>query len=254
MTKDDEDFMKDKKALIRPIMGNCWWTTHAHPVTKTIVSRLSQLTNSFNRNSWKALMWLCGYYLAKADEPVFFYRKQWDLLVCAFSDSGWKSNPVNMRSRDGFVTLLMENPVHEETHEQPLVALSTSEAECYGMGRAAKFSEWLMLLLNEIGIYLRHTRMFTDCASARLMILNPVQHVATRHFRTYVHRMHEWVTQEEKINFDFCPATLNLADGYTKVSLSPLQQKDFCRLLYKIGPKIQKYMRLETYHKSEYLP
>jgi hypothetical protein len=146
MTTDDENFMKDKKSLIRSILGNCWWSTHTHPATKTIVSRLSQLTNSFNRGAWKALMWLCGYYHAKAKEPVFFYRKQWELLVCAFSDSGWKSNPLNQRSRDGFVTLLMENTVHEETHEQPLVALSTSEAECYGMGRAAKFSEWIMLL------------------------------------------------------------------------------------------------------------
>jgi hypothetical protein len=137
-----------------------------------------------------ALMWLCEYYLAKTKEPVFLNRLQWDLLVIA------------------------------------LEALSTSEIECNGMGLTMKCSEWLMLLLNEIGIFLRHTREFTDCISV-------VQHEATQQFRNFVHRMHEWITQERIIDPNFFPAPLDLANGDTKkFSRSPSKQKDFCRIMY----------------------
>ena len=115
ITEEDVEFMKDKQKLIRPILGNCQWATHTHPLIKPTLNRLCQLQNCFGKLAWKALMWLCGYLKANLNQGIFFHRKKWQRLVMVFGDVGVGFNTDNAKSREGAVGLLMENVMINET-------------------------------------------------------------------------------------------------------------------------------------------
>lgn len=70
-----------------------------------------------------------------------------ELQLKAYSDSDWAGCHTTRRSTSGYVIMAGGSPVSWQLAQQQLVALSSCEAEYYGVAEAVKETLWIQQLL-----------------------------------------------------------------------------------------------------------
>lgn len=81
-----------------------------------------------------------GLFYAKVAEPE---------LLC-YSDADWAGDHENRKSTSGMVTFFSSGPISYKAQQQPVVSLSTTEAEYISAPQAVKDLIWLMRFLGEL--------------------------------------------------------------------------------------------------------
>lgn len=99
---------------------------------------------------------------------------------------------------------------------QPIVALSTTEAEYIALSEAAKEGIWLKNLVSAFGINQASVRIRCDSSSALSLAANPTYHARSKHIDIRYQRIREMVVQGD-IMLEKVPTKENKADGLTKV-------------------------------------
>ena len=114
---------------------------------------------------------------------------------------------------------------------QPIVTLSTTEAEYVAMAEAGKSLLWLRGLLEDMGFPQQGpTVLHCDNQSAIALVKDPVYHERTKHIRRRYHFIRE-VVDEGEAEVRFCPTQDQLADLLTK----PVARAQLERLLQRMG-------------------
>jgi hypothetical protein len=138
------------------------------------------------------------------------------------------------------VVSISGTPVSWLSQKQPVVALSTAEAEYVALCEAAKKVVWLRRLLEDVGEKQPYpTVVFEDNRAAISLTENPGQHPKVKHIATRYHFTREAVANGE-LEIQFCPSGEMVADIFTK----PLPRESFVKLRSYLGlilePKLQK--------------
>ncbi|GAB2265401.1 hypothetical protein Dimus_037816 [Dionaea muscipula] len=79
------------------------------------------------------------------------------------------------------------NCISWKSQLQPLVALSSTEAEYIAITEVFKEAIWIQGLLKEVQIFDGHCVVFTDSQSALHLCKNPVYHERTKHVDVKYH-------------------------------------------------------------------
>jgi len=152
--------------------------------------------------------------------------------LVGYTDASWGDDPHTRRSTSGYIFNIGSGAISWSSKRQPCVALSSCEAEYMGQTQATKEAIWLRNLLTSL---LSHKEpaavvIFGDNQSAISLAKNPEFHSRTKHIELQHHFVREAV-DDGKIDIQFTPTELQVADGLTK----PLPKAAFERFVSALG-------------------
>ena len=121
--------------------------TSTRPDISFLVATLSQFMWNPGSAHWEAAKRVMHYLKGTADYGITLGTT--DVGLEAYVDADWASQPHH-HSMSGYVILLNGGPVAWSSRKQPLVALSTAEAEYIALTTVIREVLYLQLLLNEL--------------------------------------------------------------------------------------------------------
>ena len=123
-------------------------------------------------------------------------------------------------SISGYGILLSGGLVSWYSHTQPVVALSTAEAEYIAVTDAAKEIVWFKLLLSELGFSQGNVTLYEDNEAAIKISKNPQDHKRTKHIQVRYHYIRDQIN-DGIFHLEYIPTEFQLADMFTKGLYGP---------------------------------
>lgn len=158
------------------------------------------------------------------------YKREISDLV-AYTDSDYAGDLDDRKSTSGYVFLLGSGAISWLSKKQPIVTLSTTEAEFVAAAGCASQAVWLRRVIAKLGCVLnKGTVVYCDNSSTIKLSKNPVMHGRSRHIYVRFHFLRELV-QNEVIKLVHCGTKEQVADLMTK----PLQLDTFLKLKDHLG-------------------
>jgi hypothetical protein len=154
-----------------------------------------------------------------------------DIRPEVFCDADWAGDKTNRRSTSGSVLRVNGCAVAWNAKQQPIVALSTMEAEYVAASTGMQECMWISQLLTEIGLSQDGSvQLWCDNQSAIKSMENDMSKARSKHIDIRYHYIREQV-RSERIKVGYCETGKMLADIFTK----PLPSVTFERLKPLLG-------------------
>ena len=128
---------------------------------------------------WMKLRRVAKYLIGKPRYVQLFCWQETPAEVVSFTDSDWAGDRVTRKSTSGGVPMLGGHLIKSWSSTQPVIALSSGEAELYALVKGASQATGLMSMLFDYGLELG-ARVCID-SSAALGIAHRVGLGKTRH-------------------------------------------------------------------------
>jgi hypothetical protein len=182
------------------------------------VSTLSQFMRNPGRAHWEAVKQVIRYLKATKDAKLTLGAT--DAGLKAYVDSDWASQP-HRHSISGYVVLLNGGPVAWSARKQPLIALSTAEAEYIALTSVAREVLYLQLLIGELYDPIDEpTPVNCDNQAAIALATNNKFQSRTKHIDLRYHFVRAHV-RNGVFDLRYCPTDENIADAFTKALARP---------------------------------
>ncbi|KAL0649156.1 hypothetical protein Bca4012_091847 [Brassica carinata] len=160
-----------------------------------------------------------------------YYSISEDYRLIGYSDSDWGGDVDDRKSISGFVFFIGETAFTWMSKKQPIVTLSTCEAEYVAATSCVCHAIWLRNLLKELNLPQEEpTKIFVDNKSAIALAKNPVFHDRSKHIDTRYHYIRECVTKMD-VQLEYVKTNDQVADIFTK----PLKREDFIKMRSLLG-------------------
>jgi hypothetical protein len=167
-----------------------------------------------NLSVCRALIHLLNYVYATKERKLTFNGKA--TAIVGYSDSDWAGDPIQRKSTTGYVFFIGNCPISWQSKLQPLIALSSTEAEYIALSVATQEALWLRDILAEWTIKMRlPTTIFCDSNSAIKLAYNPVFHKRTKHIEIKFHFIRSHVAESRIVVAKIDTAKM-IADVLTK--------------------------------------
>ncbi|CAH9088297.1 unnamed protein product [Cuscuta epithymum] len=151
--------------------------------------------------------------------------------VPKFNDSDLARDVDDCKSTTGFVFLMGNTAFTWSSKKQPIVTLSTCEAEYVAANSCVCHAIWLRNLFKEIGMTQKEAmKIFVDNKSTIALGKNPVFYDMSKHIDTRYHYIRECIERKE-VEVRYVRSHDQIADIFTK----PLKHKDFRMLRTMLG-------------------
>lgn len=160
-----------------------------------------------------------------------FYQKEVGKDLTAYTDSDYAGDLDDRKSTGGYVFIFSKAAISWASKKQPVVSLSTTEAEFIAAANCACQSVWIKRILEAFGVIQEQsTKILCDNSSAIKLSKNPVMHGRIKHIDVRFHFLRD-LTREGVVELDHCSTQHQLADIMTK----PLKLDTFIRLREELG-------------------
>ncbi|XP_038719830.1 secreted RxLR effector protein 161-like [Tripterygium wilfordii] len=127
-------------------------------------------------------------YLKGTMDYGIFYSKGGNTKLMAFTDSDYVGDLEDRKSTSGNLFLLSSGAVSWSSRKQPVVTLSTIEAEFIAAASCACQAVWLRRLLEKLEhVQEGSTVIYCDNNSAIKLSKNPVMHGRSKHIDVRFH-------------------------------------------------------------------
>jgi hypothetical protein len=142
-----------------------------------------------------------------------------------YTDADWAGNAADRRSTSGYAFTLGSATITWSSKKQPIVALSSTEAEYRGAAVATCEAIWLKRLLKDLHEEVSDsTVIYSDNLNSIQLAKNPVFHAQTKHIEVHYHFVHERVLSGE-VELQYVSTDRQTADIFTKpLGLDKLRQ------------------------------
>ena len=154
-----------------------------------------------------------------------------DPTIFGYSDSDWASQ-IHRHSISGFAFFVGLGVVSWSSKKQPIVTLSSTEAEYVALTHSSKDIIWIQKLLNEfssIFSFAFPTTLYCDNQGAIRLSKDSTFHGRTKHIDVHFHFIRQTVSLGH-ISLTYCPTDDMIADIFTK-PLSRYKFEKFRKLL-----------------------
>ena len=160
-----------------------------------------------------------------------FYSSSNNFRLVGYSDSDWAGDLDDRKSTTGFLFYLGDTAFTWISKKQPIVTLSTCEAEYVAAASCVCHAMWLRSLLKELNFAQEEaTEIFVDNQSAIALAKNPVFHDRSKHIDTKYHFIRECMANME-VRMTHARSEDQIADILTK----PLKHESFFKLRNLLG-------------------
>lgn len=173
--------------VYRSLIGKLSFLTHTRPDLSFVVQHLSQFMQKPCVPHMKYALHLLRYLNSTSDLGIFLNNSS-DFSVQVYCDSDWGSCPDNRRSVTSFCILLGGSLVCWKSKKQPVVSLSSAEAEYRSLSKAVAEVTRLARLLTDFGLTdISSIPVYCDNQAAIHISKNPVFHERTKHIELDCH-------------------------------------------------------------------
>ena len=170
-------------------------------------------------------------YLKGTVDFGIFYKKGGNNDLVAYTDSDYAGDLGDRKSTSGYVFLLSSGTISWLSKKQPVVSLSTTEAEFIAAASCACQTVWLKRVLKKLGLNQdKTTIIYCDSSSAIKLSKNPVMHGRSKHIDVRFHFLRE-LTKAGTVELIYCNTQDQIADIMTK----PLKLDAFLKLRALLG-------------------
>jgi hypothetical protein len=156
-------------------------------------------------------------YLAGTKSYGIKYTAETDRinLFHGYADAAY-GNLDERRSTSGHVFIAGKGAITWRSKKQPIVALSSTEAEYVALSEAAREACWLRSLFGELGYKQKFpTKIYGDNEGAVAMAKNPQFHQRAKHIEIKYHSIRQMIKQN-KVVVENCRGQQQTADVLTK--------------------------------------
>jgi len=178
------------------------------------VSLVSRYGSNPLEAHWKIVETILRYLRGTLDMKLVYEGRLQPLI--GYTDSDYAGDPNTRRSTSGFVFNVGSGPISWQAKRQPVVALSSCEAEYIGQSQATKEAIWLRELFKELEQpQASATVIYCDNQGAMALARNPEHHNRSKHIDVAHHFQREKVA-DGTIDMKYVPTQKQVADGMTK--------------------------------------
>jgi len=155
-------------------------------------------------------------YLKGTLEYGLFYQKETKTGLVAYSDRNYAGDLDDRRSTSGAVFLIGSAAVSWMSKKQPVVSLSTTEAEYIAAASCACQCIWIQRILEHLGSAEKEaTEILCDNSSTIQLSKNPVFHGRSKHIAVRFHFLRDLVN-DQVVRLTYCCSNEQVADIMTK--------------------------------------
>lgn len=156
------------------------------------------------------------------------YKRNGGSILEAFSDSDYAGDLNSRRSTSSYALFLSDTVISWSSKKQPVVTLSTTEAEFVAAAGCACQVIWIRRILEAIGLLQKEgTVIHCDNMSTIKLYKNPVMHKRSKHIDVRFHFLRD-LTPVELVH---CRTEVQVADIMTK----PLKLEVYEKLQGMLG-------------------
>ena len=211
----DEDGMKVDSTFYKQVVGSLIYLTATQPDVMFVVSLISRYMANPTELHLQAAKRILRYLKGTTDYGVFYKNKK-DKELTAYTDSDYAEDLEDMKSTSGYVFKMSLGAVSWSSKKQPMVTLSTTEAEFIAVASCACQVVWLKRILEKLRhIQSKSTIVSCDNNSAIKLSKNSVMHGRSKHIDVRFHFLHE-LTKAGTIKMIHCGTQDQIADVMTK--------------------------------------
>ncbi|CAJ2640382.1 unnamed protein product [Trifolium pratense] len=157
-----------------------------------------------------------------------------DFVLQGWSDSDYAGDYDDRKSTLGYVFTLGESAICWSSKKQPIVTLSTTEAEFVSAASCACQCIWLKNILSHLLVEQAGCVCINcDNSSSIKLSKNPIMHGRCKHIDVRYHFLRD-LSRDGVIELKYCKSQDQLADIMTK----PLKLESFCRLREGLGMSV----------------
>lgn len=229
LLKDEEGEKVDSK-MFKQVVGSLMYLTTTRPDIMYGVSLISRFMSNPTEVHWSAAKRILRYIQGTTELGILYKNEEMVDLI-AFTDSDFAGDLNDRKSTSGYVFMLGKGAVSWSSKKQPVVALSTTEAEYIAAASCACQSIWLRKLLENLGhIGEKSSVINCDNSSTIQLSKNSVFHGKSKHIDVKFHFLRDLVN-EGSVLLKYCKSEEQLADIMTK----PIKMEQFLKLRDMLG-------------------
>ena len=200
------------------------------------VSVVSRFMSNPGKPHWEALRWILRYLKGSMDVGLL-YRKEnngnGDCVV-GYCDADLGGDRDKRKSLTGYIFSAWGNTISWRASLQPVVALSSTEAEYMAATEATREALWLKWLVNELGVPQNQVIVHCDNQSTMFLSKNQAFSDRTKHIEKKYHFVRELIDKGE-VDLVKIAGEKNPADMLTKVV--PTEKLRLCMSLSNVQSK-----------------
>ncbi|KAL5812625.1 hypothetical protein ACOSQ3_027575 [Xanthoceras sorbifolium] len=216
--------------FFKSLVGSLRYLTCTRPDILYAVGLVSRYMENPTTTHFKAAKRILRYIKGTIDFGLFYSISN-DYKLVGYSDSDWGGDIDDRKSTSGFVFFMGNTAFTWMSKKQPIVTLSTCEAEYVAATSSVCHVIWLRNLLKELGLPQEEpTEICVDNKSAIALAKNPVFHDRSKHIDTRYHYIRECIAKRD-VQMEYVKSKDQIADIFTK----PLRFEDFSRLRSLLG-------------------
>ncbi|KAJ4981753.1 hypothetical protein NE237_032590 [Protea cynaroides] len=232
LSKNEDGEMVDLtffKSLVRSLR----YLTCIRPDILYGVGLVSHYMEAPTTTHWKTTKRILRYIKSTLNFGLFYLSSN-DFKLVGYSDSDWARDLDDKKSTTDFVFFMGDAAFTWTSKKQPIVTLSTCEAEYVTVTSCFCHAIWLRLEKLKM-LQQEATDIFVDNKSTIALAKNPVFHDRSKHIGTKYHFIRESIAKEE-IQLKHAGTQDQVADIFMK----PLKFGAFYKLRFLLGvTKIQ---------------
>ncbi|XP_060674740.1 retrovirus-related Pol polyprotein from transposon RE1 isoform X2 [Ziziphus jujuba] len=206
--------MFDNPELYRSTVGALQYLTITRPEISFSVNKLSQFLHAPTTDHWETCKRLLRYLKGTIQYGLQLQASN-QLVLHAFVDSDWASNPDDRKSTSGYCIFLGASLISWSSKKQHVVARSSTEAEYRALAHVTVELCWLRNLSQELQFLFDKPIIWSDNIGAALLASNPVHHARVKHIEIDLHFVRDKVLDKE-LEIRYVPSKEQIADIFTK--------------------------------------
>lgn len=229
LSKNDQGKSIDQ-TLYKRLVGSLMYLTATRPDIMFAVSLISRFMESPKDSHWQTGKRILRYVAGTVDYGLWYPSESKSFLV-GFTDSDFAGSIDDRKSTSGYAFKYGSSLISWASRKQPVVTLSSAEAEYVVATSAACQAVWLRRLMSDLSPKkLEPTPIYCDNSSAITLSKNLVFNKKSKHIDIRYHFIRELVN-EDVITVKFCKSADQQADIFTK----PLGTETFVSLRSKLS-------------------
>ncbi|XP_062005817.1 secreted RxLR effector protein 161-like [Rosa rugosa] len=195
----------------KQIVGSLMYLTATRPDIMFSVSLISRYMSKPTKLHLQAAKRILRYLKGTTSHGIF-YKKGGEEDLLAFTDSDYAGDEEDSKSTSGYVFLLSSSAVSWMSKKQPIITLSTTEAEFVAAAACACQAVWMRRVLRNLNhVQEGSTTIMCDNTSTIKLSKNPVMHGRSKHIKVRFHFLRD-LAKDGEVKLVHCGTQEQVAD------------------------------------------
>ncbi len=216
LKNDGDPVYKEKyQALIGSLT---YAVTSTRPDLAQALGSVNQFCANPGEDHWTATKQILRYIKGTVNYGIHFDgNKQNGINLKGYVDADWGTNPNKRKSQSRYIFFLCGGIISWVSKKQPIVTLSSTEAEYIAASFSSQEAIWLRLLLKDLHAEQQNATVINEDNQGSIVLCkNPKYLSRTKHIDVKFHFIRE-KTDNWEIKLEYCCSEKMIADALTKL-------------------------------------